>query len=162
MDIFLHLFRRAGRTRSFYDPGHGSILSKPCRSWRMAALLRLGFLDIDGVPAALSCALSTAVRSICTTADLTRVQASQRRASVQGAQYPRQHQRGKKVYDFLKGAEVYKQRLGGRPVPLLPMSLSIRFEQYVEGTEAAGTKVKRRKLFTSRYATGYNLAQRRQ
>ncbi len=34
-------------------------------------------------------------------------------------------ERGRKKYDFLKGAEPYKFRLGGRPVPLWRCSVSL-------------------------------------
>jgi CelD/BcsL family acetyltransferase involved in cellulose biosynthesis len=120
MDMFLHLFTISRPDkRAFMTAAMGAFFRSFARSMALWGLVRLGFLDIDNEPAAavmcfdyrdtvylynsgfdprfrhLNAGLLCKVLSI--------------RDSIH---------RGKKVYDFLKGAEPYKQRLGGRPVPL--------------------------------------------
>jgi CelD/BcsL family acetyltransferase involved in cellulose biosynthesis len=120
MDAFLYLFTESRQDKKdFMTPAMEAFFRSLARSMAACGLLRLGFLDFNGVAAAsvmcfdyrdtvylynsgfdprfrhLNAGLLCKVLSI--------------RDSIE---------RGKKVYDFLKGAEPYKQRLGGRPVPL--------------------------------------------
>jgi CelD/BcsL family acetyltransferase involved in cellulose biosynthesis len=120
MDIFLHLFMISRPDKkSFMTAAMEAFFRSLARSMASWGFMRMGFLDIDGAPAAavmcfdysgtvylynsgfdprfkhLNAGLLCKVLSI--------------RDSIEG---------GKKIYDFLKGAEVYKQRLGGAPVPL--------------------------------------------
>ena len=39
-------------------------------------------------------------------------------------------QSGKKTYDFLKGAEVYKKRLGGQPIQLYRCLIDLSWNQF--------------------------------
>jgi CelD/BcsL family acetyltransferase involved in cellulose biosynthesis len=118
MDSFLHLFMISRQDkRAFMSAAMEAFFRSLVRSMALRSLVRLGFLDIDGEPASavlyfdyrgtvylynsgfdprfrhLNAGLLCKVLSI--------------RDSIQ---------RGKKVYDFLKGAEPYKQRLGGAAV----------------------------------------------
>ena len=120
LGVFLNLFTISRQDKQdFMTVAMEAFFRSLSRSMAACNLLRLGFLDIEGEPAAavmcfdyrdavylynsgfdprfrhLNAGLLCKVLSI--------------RDSIEG---------GKKVYDFLKGDEIYKQRLGGRPVPL--------------------------------------------
>jgi CelD/BcsL family acetyltransferase involved in cellulose biosynthesis len=120
LGVFLHLFTISRQDKKdFMTAAMLAFFRSLVRSMAACGLLRLGFLNIEGAPAAvvmcfeyrdtvylynsgfdpryrhLNAGLLCKVLSISD--------------SIEG---------GKKVYDFLKGDEIYKQRLGGRPVTL--------------------------------------------
>jgi len=120
LGVFLHLFTISRPDKkAFMTTTMQAFFTSLTKSLAACGLLRLGFLDIDGAPAAavlcfeyrdtvylynsgfdpryrhLNAGLLCKVLSVGD--------------SIEG---------GKKVYDFLKGDEIYKQRLGGRPVQL--------------------------------------------
>ena len=120
MDVFLQLFMISRPDkRAFMTVAMEAFFRSLARSMASWGLVRLGFLDIHGAPAAavMSFQYSGTVYLYNSGFDprfkhlnaglLCKVLSI--RDSIEG---------GIKIYDFLKGAEVYKQRLGAAPVPL--------------------------------------------
>jgi CelD/BcsL family acetyltransferase involved in cellulose biosynthesis len=120
MDMFLHLFTISRPDkRAFMTPAREAFFRSLARSMALWGLVRLGFLDIDGEPAAaVMCFDYRGTVYLYNSGFDPRFRHLNAGLLCKVLSIRDSIQRGKKVYDFLKGAEPYKQRLGGRPVPL--------------------------------------------
>lgn len=120
MDMFLHLFTISRPDkRAFMTPAMEAFFRSLARSMALWGLVRLGFLDIDGQPAAaVMCFDYRETVYLYNSGFDTRFRHLNAGVLCKVLSIRDSIERGKKVYDFLKGAEPYKQRLGGRPVPL--------------------------------------------
>ncbi len=120
MDVFLALFRRSRADKAaFLTADREAFFRAMALGMARAGLLELAFLEIDGTPAAATLCLGYRSTTYLynngydprfaglSVGLLSKVLSI--RASIE---------RGRARYDFLKGAEPYKLRLGGREVPL--------------------------------------------
>ena len=85
-----------------------------------ARILKLFFLDLDGKPiVSVTCVLIITRPCIFTiTVMIERFGSLSVGLLGKVLSIKESIQSGKKTYDFLKGAEVYKKRLGGQPIQL--------------------------------------------
>ncbi|MBN2108894.1 MAG: GNAT family N-acetyltransferase [Deltaproteobacteria bacterium] len=120
MDSFLHLFTISRPDkRAFMTAAREAFFRSLARSMASWGLVRLGFLDIDGEPAAaVMCFDYRGTVYLYNSGFDPRFRHLNAGLLCKVLSIRYSIQRGNKVYDFLKGAEPYKQRLGGRPVPL--------------------------------------------
>ena len=120
MDIFLHLFMISRPDKNaFMTEAMEAFFRSLARSMALRGLVRLGFLDIDGAPAAaVMCFEYSGTVYLYNSGFDPRFRHLNAGLLCKVLSIRDSIERGKKVYDFLKGAEIYKQRLGGRPAPL--------------------------------------------
>jgi CelD/BcsL family acetyltransferase involved in cellulose biosynthesis len=120
LEIFLRLFRLSRPDKeAFMTPAMEAFFRSLSRSMADCGLLRLGFLDINGEPgAAVMCFEYSGTVYLYNSGFDPRFRHLNAGLLCKVLSIRDSIERGKKVYDFLKGAEIYKQRLGGRPVPL--------------------------------------------
>jgi predicted N-acyltransferase len=120
MDVFLRLFiiSRADK-KAFMNPAMEAFFRSLARSMASWGLVRLGFLDIDGAPAAaVMCFDYKDTVYLYNSGFDPRFRHLNAGLLCKVLSIRDCIERGKKMYDFLKGAEIYKHRLGGTPVPL--------------------------------------------
>jgi CelD/BcsL family acetyltransferase involved in cellulose biosynthesis len=120
IDVFFELFvmNRADKAK-FMNPQMNSYFRSLARLMAQAGLLRLFILDVDNQPAAAVLGFEhDATVYLYNNGYDTRF----RKLSVghlsKVLSIKQSIEEGKRKYDFLKGNEKYKQRLGGKPVPL--------------------------------------------
>jgi len=120
MEVFLHLFMISRPDKNaFMTAAMEAFFRSLARSMALRGLVRLGFLDIDGAPAAaVMCFEYRGTVYLYNSGFDPRFRHLNAGLLCKVLSIRDSIERGKKVYDFLKGAEIYKQRLGGRPVPL--------------------------------------------
>jgi CelD/BcsL family acetyltransferase involved in cellulose biosynthesis len=119
-EIFLELFRSSRPDKdAFMTTGMEAFFRSLLRSMAACGLLRLGFLDSHETPAA-----AVMYFDYNGTVFLYNNGYDKRLRDINAGLLCKVFNirdsisRGKKVYDFLKGAEIYKHRLGGRPLRL--------------------------------------------
>lgn len=128
MDVFLALFGSSRRDKAaFMTPRMASFFRSAADKLAGAGILRLSFLELDARPAAAVMCFDLGSRTYLynngydgrfrslSVGLLSKV------LSIQEA-----IRRGRTGYDLLKGEEVYKRHLGGKPVPLYGCRVRIR------------------------------------
>ncbi len=120
MDMFLHLFTISRPDkRAFMTAAMEAFFRSLARSMADCGLLRLGFLDInDGPAAAVMCFEYSGTVYLYNSGFDPRFKRLNAGLLCKVLSIRDSIQRCKKVYDFLKGDEPYKQRLGGGVVRL--------------------------------------------
>lgn len=128
MDVFLRLFRDSKKEKAaFMTPRMESFFRSIAEAMAEAGLLRFGILELDALPvAAVMCfdhnnkvylyhsGYDTQYRSLS-------VGLLSKALSIKDS-----IQRGRRQYDFLKGAEAYKYRLGGREIPVYNCRIALK------------------------------------
>lgn len=120
IDNFLSLFRLNRQDKSeFMTDRRVSFFRALALEMAEARLLRLFFLDLDDVPAAaIMCFDYRSTVHLYNNGYDRRFQSLSVGLLSKVLSIKDSIQRGKTYYDFLKGPEAYKQRLGGKPVQL--------------------------------------------
>ena len=125
MDTFMRLFRANRAAKADFMTGPmSSFFLRLAEQMAAAGMLRLYLLDLDDVT--IAAALCFDYRSTVYLYN-NGYDATHRRLSpgllCKVLTIRESIRDGRRIYDFLKGSEKYKQRLGGRPVPLLRCEL---------------------------------------
>jgi CelD/BcsL family acetyltransferase involved in cellulose biosynthesis len=128
IDIFLKLFRDSREDKAtFMTAQRESFFRSAAKTMAEAGLLRLGILELNASPAAAILYLDFNDKvylynsgydpqySFLSVGLLSKVLCI--KDSIQ---------RGKKIFDFLKGAEAYKYRLGGKEIPIFSCQIDLR------------------------------------
>jgi len=127
IDTFLVLFKRNRRDKSeFMTDQRLSFFRALAAEMAAARILKLFFLDLDSVPAAaVMCFDYHSTMYLYNNGyDMRHISLSVGLLS-KVFTIKESIQRGKIKYDFLKGAETYKKRLGGKPVQLYRCRIQI-------------------------------------
>ena len=127
MEIFLELFRSNRPDKAeFMKDRMASFFRGLAEALAEARIVRLFFLELDGRPIA-----ATMCFNYHSTMYLYNNGYDERYSSLSVGLLSKvlsikeSIQSGKKTYDFLKGAEVYKKRLGGRPIQLYQCQIDL-------------------------------------
>ena len=120
LGVFLHLFMISRQDKKdFMTAAMEAFFRSLVRSMADCGLLRLGFLDIEDAPAAaVMCFEYRDTVYLYNSGFDPRYRHLNAGLLCKVLSIGDSIERGKKVYDFLKGAEPYKQRLGAAAVPL--------------------------------------------
>lgn len=131
MDIFIRLFRDSRTEKDAFMTGQmESFFRLLADSMAKAGLLGLGFLEMDGLPAAAVMYFDYQDCIYLYNSGYDRKYSSLSAGLVCKVLCIRDSiQRGKKRFDFLKGGESYKYQLGGRPVSLYDCEINLRATQ---------------------------------
>jgi CelD/BcsL family acetyltransferase involved in cellulose biosynthesis len=128
MDSFLALFRLSRPEKAtFLSAQRAGFFCSLAEAMAELKALQLFFLDLDGTPAAAAlCFDYNSTVYLYNSGYDPRF----RRLSVglldKVFSIRESLERGRKKYDFLKGAEAYKYRLGGRPIPLYRCQITLQ------------------------------------
>jgi CelD/BcsL family acetyltransferase involved in cellulose biosynthesis len=128
MDRFLELFRLSRPEKAtFLSPQRATFFRSLVEAMVELKLVQLFFLDLDGEPAAAAlCFDYNSTVYLYNSGYDPRF----RRLSVglldKVFSVRESIRRGRKKYDFLKGAEAYKYRLGGKPIPLYRCQITLQ------------------------------------
>ena len=128
MDMFLHLFMISRPDkRAFMTAAMEAFFRSLARSMADCGLLQLGFLDIDGAPAAaVMCFEYSGTVYLYNSGFDPRFRHLNAGFLCKVLSIRDSIEAGGKIYDFLKGAEIYKHRLGGAPAPLQRCSVLLQ------------------------------------
>ena len=130
MDTFLTLFRLSRPEKAaFMTLRMAAFFRSLAETMAELKILKLFFLDLDRTPAAAAlCFDYEATVYLYNSGHDPRFRGLS--AGLLGKVFSIREsiRRGRKKYDFLKGAETYKYRLGGRPVPLYRCQIELRGE----------------------------------
>jgi len=120
MDVFLELFRESREDKtSFMTAQMESFFRAVSLSLAEIKILRLCFLELDGLPAAaVFCFEYNGTLYLYNSGYDLKFRALSAGVLCKVLSIKDSIQKGMKKYDFLKGAEAYKHRLGGKEVPL--------------------------------------------
>ena len=128
LDAFLSLFRSSRPEKAaFMTPRVTAFFRSLAETMGELKILKLSFLDLDGTPAAATlCFDYEATTYLYNSGHDPRFRPLS--AGLLGKVFSIREsiRKGRKRYDFLKGAEAYKYRLGGRPVPLYRCQVELR------------------------------------
>ena len=128
MDLFLRLFRQSrGDKATFMTPQRESFFRSLAKAMAQARLLRLGIVELESLPIAVVMCFDY-----------------NDRVSLYNSGYDPQYgslsagliskilsikdsiERGRETFDFLKGSEDYKYRLGGREIPIHACRIALK------------------------------------
>ncbi len=128
MPIFFKLFRKNRRDKAkFMTPKVTSFFQSLAEAFAEVRILRLFFLELDGVPAAaVMCFDYGGVRYLYNNGYDQHYRSLSIGVMSKVLCIKDAIENGIKVYDFLKGQENYKHHLGGRPVQLYRCQIQIR------------------------------------
>ena len=128
IDAFLVLFKRNRADKSEFMTGRrASFFRALALEMAAARILKLFFLDLDDQPsAAVMCFDFDSTRYLYNNGYDIRHQALSVGLLSKVFTIKDSIQRGKNKYDFLKGTESYKRRLGGKPVQLYRCRIDLR------------------------------------
>ncbi len=128
LDAFLLLFRMSRPEKAaFMTPRMTAFFRALAEAMAELKILKLSFLDLDGTPAAAAlCFDYGSTTYLYNSGHEPRFRPLS--AGLLGKVFSIREsiRRGRKKYDFLKGAETYKYRLGGRAVPLYRCQVELR------------------------------------
>lgn len=128
LDTFLDLFRQSREDKNDFLTGRRlAFFRRVTANMAAEGMLRLYFLDIDGRPAACALCFQDAETLYLYNSGYDRQFATLSVGQVCTFLTIREGiAKGLQCYNFLKGDEAYKKRLGGRPVQLVRLRLSKR------------------------------------
>jgi CelD/BcsL family acetyltransferase involved in cellulose biosynthesis len=121
LETFLHLFRSSRPDKAeFMDEPMVRFFRAVAEAMAGQGQLRLYLLDVDGRPGAAVLCLECGRTTYLYNNGFDPGLASLNVGTICKVLTIRDCiERGRRVYDFLKGAEPYKKHLGGKPVPLV-------------------------------------------
>jgi len=120
IDIFLELFRKGKAEKAFFmNAKRESFFRSMAKAMAQAKLLRLGILELEALPmAAVMCFDYNNTIYLYNSSYDPRYGSLSVGALSKIFSIRESIERGKATFDFLKGAEDYKYRLGGKEIPL--------------------------------------------
>ncbi|MFH1952954.1 MAG: GNAT family N-acetyltransferase [Pseudomonadota bacterium] len=128
MGTFFTLFERSREDKAaFMTPRMASFFNSLAEAMAEANMLRLYFLELDKIPAAAAmCFDDNSTIYLYNSGYDDRFSSLGVGVLCKALSIKDSIQRGKKKYDFLKGAENYKHRLGGKEVPLYRCQIRLK------------------------------------
>lgn len=120
MDIFLELFRKGKAEKGlFMSAQRESFFRSLAKAMAQSKLLRLGILELDALPMAVVICFDYNKRMYLYNSGYDPQYSSLSVGLISKILSIKESiERGRKTFDFLKGAEDYKYRLGGKEIPL--------------------------------------------